>query len=37
MPYALRKNAEEICPEFGDLINKVLSPHALSTCGKRLG
>ena len=37
MPYALRKNAEEICPEFGDLINKILTPHAFINMRKALG
>jgi len=37
LPYALRKNAEEICQEFGDLINKILSPHAFINMRKAQG
>jgi len=28
LPLYLRKKAKDICPEFGELIHKVLSPHA---------
>ncbi|HUX60570.1 MAG TPA: IS21 family transposase [Ignavibacteriaceae bacterium] len=37
LPYALRKNAEAICPEFGELINKILSPHAYINMRKAQG
>ncbi len=37
LPYAVRKNAEEICPEFGELINKILSPHAYINMRKAQG
>jgi transposase len=37
LPYAVRKNAEAICPELGDLINKILSPHAFINMRKAQG
>jgi len=37
MPYALRKKAEEIGPEFGELIIKILTPHAYINMRKALG
>ena len=37
MPYALRKNAEKICPEFGELTSKILTPHAFINMRKALG
>jgi len=37
MPYALRKSAEEICPEFGELITRILEPHAFINMKKALG
>jgi hypothetical protein len=37
MPYALRKNAEKICPEFGELITRILAPHAFINMRKALG
>lgn len=37
LPYAVRKNAEAICPEFGELINKILSPHAYINMRKAQG
>ncbi|MHB1688249.1 MAG: Mu transposase domain-containing protein [Ignavibacteriaceae bacterium] len=37
LPYAVKKNAEAICPEFGELINKILSPHAYINMRKAQG
>lgn len=37
MPYALRKKAEGIGTEFGELITKILSPHAFINMRKALG
>ena len=37
LPYAVRKNAEAICPEFGELIKKILSPHAYVNMRKAQG
>ena len=37
MPYALRKKAAGISPAFGELITKVLSPHAFINMKKALG
>lgn len=37
LPYALRKNAEAICPELGELINKILAPHAFINMRKAQG
>ena len=37
LPYAVRKNAEAICPEFGELVNKILSPHAYINMRKAQG
>ncbi|MGB8705510.1 MAG: IS21 family transposase [Gillisia sp.] len=37
LPYAVRKNAESICPEFGELITKILSPHAFINMRKAQG
>ena len=37
LPYAVRKNAEAICPELGELIKKILSPHAYINMRKAQG
>ncbi|MDR3501734.1 MAG: hypothetical protein P4L79_04045, partial [Legionella sp.] len=37
LPYAVRKNAEEISPEFGDLITRILAPHAFINMRKAQG
>ena len=37
LPYALRKNAGAICFELGELINKILSPHAYINMRKAQG
>jgi transposase len=37
LPYAVRKNAEEIGPEFGDLITRILAPHAFINMRKAQG
>lgn len=37
LPFYLRKQARKICPEFGDLIDKVLTPHAFINMRKAQG
>jgi transposase len=37
LPYAIRKNAGAICQEFGELIDKILSPHAYINMRKAQG
>ena len=37
LPYAIRKNAEAIAPEFGELVEKILSPHAFINMRKAQG
>lgn len=37
LPYAVRKSAEAVCPEFGELIKKILTPHAYINMRKAQG